>query len=153
MKKVLIVYFSVGGATEAMARYIAEGVRIAGHEAEVRKVSEIGEEKDLAGYDGYIFGCPTYHLDVPGPVNTFLSVAAGAGLKGKAGGAFSASGHPGGTPGGAARLLFDRMESLFAMKMTDLGPFNLTQGLFDHPDGMRACHDYGRAVGEMLTSG
>jgi flavodoxin len=149
-RKVMIAYFSAGGTTESMAGFIAEGVRIAGHEAEVRKISEIKSKADLAGYDGYVFGCPTYHLDIPEAMKEFLLVAESAGLEGKAGGTFSVSAHPGGSRTGTAGILFDRMESAFGMAMTNLGPFNLTEDLFDHPDAMRSCHDYGKAIGEML---
>ena len=55
MKKVLVAYFSKTGTTETMAEYIAEGVRITGHGADLRKVSEIKSEKDLEGYDGLYF--------------------------------------------------------------------------------------------------
>jgi len=41
MKKVLISYFSRTGKTQQMAEYIAEGIRISGHEAELRKISDI----------------------------------------------------------------------------------------------------------------
>jgi flavodoxin len=40
MKKVLIAYDSRTGKTQQMAEYIAEGVRISGNEAEVRKITE-----------------------------------------------------------------------------------------------------------------
>jgi flavodoxin len=150
-KKVLIAYFSQGGATESMAEYIAEGVRIAGYDAEVRKISAIKKGTDLAGYDGYVFGSPTYYSDIPETMKEFLLVAESADLEGKAGGAFSVSAHPGGGGReGTAGILFDRMESVFRMRMTNLGPFNLTEDLFDHPDAMRSCHDYGKAMGEML---
>ena len=67
MRNVLIVYLSLAGHTQTLAEYIAEGVRIAGCDAEVKKLSEIKNAKDLEGYDGYIFGCPTYHRDMLRP--------------------------------------------------------------------------------------
>jgi len=58
--------------------------------------------------------------------------------------------HPGGARG-AAGLIFDRMESALGMRMTGLGPFDLiTGGLFDRPDMMRACQDYGKAMGGLI---
>ena len=57
MKKVLISYFSRTGKTQQMAEYIAEGIRISGHDAELKKISDIKSEKELAGYDGYVLGC------------------------------------------------------------------------------------------------
>ena len=58
MKKVLISYFSRTGKTQQMAEYIAEGLRITGHDVDVKKISEIKSEKELSGYDGYLFGAP-----------------------------------------------------------------------------------------------
>jgi len=149
-KKVLIVYFSEGGTVESMAEFIGEGIRIAGHEADLKKVSEIKSGSDLQGYDGYVFGCPTYYSDVPEAMKEFLVTAESADLEGKAGGAFSVAAHPGGSSSGTAGIVFGKMETVFRMRMTNLGPFNLTEDLFDHPDAMRSCHDYGRAMGEML---
>ena len=57
MKKVLIVYDSRTGNTERMAEYVAEGIRMGGDEAELKKISEVKKEQDLQGYDGYAFGC------------------------------------------------------------------------------------------------
>ena len=150
MKKVLIAYLSHSGNTERMAQYIAEGVRIAGHEAELKDVSEIKTEKDLTGYDGYIFGCPTYHLGIPESFETFLSMAEKSKLGGKVGGAFGFRAHPSSGGGDAAGLIFERMESRFKMMMTSLGGFDMKGGLFEVIEEMHTCQEYGKAVGEML---
>ena len=88
MKKVLIAYFSRTGKTEKMAQYTAEGVRFSGHTAELMKISEIKNEKEFAEFDGFIFGCPTYHRDMTENMKTFLFLAQKANLEGKVGGAF-----------------------------------------------------------------
>ncbi len=158
MAKVLIVYLSWSGTTERMAGFVAEGVRIAGHEAEVRKATEIRNEGELRGFDGYVFGCPTENLDMPEPFKTFLSMAGKAGLEGKVGGAFSSRAHPASGGGAAAESVFKIMESELKMRMCDLGPFNLDgktsfnpeEKTVDGPEGMRACQDYGKSVGAML---
>jgi flavodoxin len=72
MKKVLISYFTRTGHTQQMAEYIAEGVRISENEAELKKINDIKNEKGLMGYDGYVFGSPTYHRTMPGAMETFL---------------------------------------------------------------------------------
>jgi flavodoxin len=150
MKKILVAYFSKTGTTETMAEYIAEGVRITGHEVDLKKVSEIKSEKDLEDYAGFIFGCPTYFLDMPEPFKRFLSIAEKAGLKGKVGGAFSSRAHPSSGEGGAAKNLFEMMESRLAMNMTNLGPFDLEGGLTEKEQDMHTCQEYGKAVAEML---
>ena len=72
MGKVMIAYFSRTGKTEQMAEYIAEGIRITGHDVELRKISDLKSEKDLLGFEGLVIGCPTYHRTMPGLVETFL---------------------------------------------------------------------------------
>jgi flavodoxin len=147
MKKVMVAYFSRTGQTQAMAQYIGEGVRISGHDAEVKKISEIKTEKDLAGYDAYVFGCPTYHRDMTDNFKTFLFLAQKAGLEGKTGGAFGSHTHS----GDAAKAIFDTMEFVFRMKMTSLGSFLLKDDVIGTTEGRRACQDYGKVIGEMLA--
>ena len=85
MAKVLIGYYSRTGITEKMAEFIAEGVRLTGNTAELKKISEIKDEKEMGGYDGFIFGCPTYHRDITAGMKTFLFLAEKANLVGKMG--------------------------------------------------------------------
>ena len=146
MKNVLIAYYSRTGMTKTMAEGIAEGVRIGGHNAEVKKISAIKEEKDFSGYDAYIFGCPTYHRDMTENFKTFLFLAQKAGLNGKVGGAFGSHTHS----GDAAKAIFETMEFVFKMKVTTLGSFLLKEEMIDTMEGRRACQDYGKAIGEML---
>ena len=146
MKKVMVAYVSRTGKTEKMAEYIAEGVRFLGHTADVKKVPEIKNEKQLDGYDGYIFGCPTYHRDMTENMKTFLFLAQKAKLAGKAGGAFGSHTHS----GDAAKLIFDTMEFVFKMNMVDLGSFILKEDKIENAEGMRSCQDYGKTVGEKL---
>ena len=146
MKRVLIAYYSRTGKTEKMAEDVAEGVRFSGNGAELKKISDIKSEKDFEGYDGYIFGCPTYHKDMTENFKTFLFLAQKGNLAGKFGGAFGSSTHTGEAP----KLIFDTMEFVFNMKMTNLGPFDLREKVATTDEGMRACQAYGRALGKML---
>ncbi len=157
MKKVLVAYYSRTGTTRQMAELIAEGVRITGQLADVTNVIEITDKDALLGYDGYIFGCPTYHLDMPERFKDFLSLVRTASLEGKVGGAFDCRTHPSSGEGSAAGLIFDFMETDCKMNMTNLGPFDLKPDwleakgeTIDSFAGFHACHDYGKAVGEML---
>ncbi len=146
MKKVLIAYDSRTGHTEKMAEYIAEGIRMGGNEVELKKIQSIKKEADLQGYDAYVLGCPTYHRDMTGGMKTFLFLMEKAGLEGKVGGAFGSYTHSGDAPG----YIYDTMEHVFRMKMTDLGSFNLKERLVDDPQGMRACQDYGKGINAKL---
>ncbi|MFQ5964289.1 MAG: flavodoxin domain-containing protein [Candidatus Scalinduaceae bacterium] len=148
MKKILIAYYSRTGKTEKMAEYIAEGIRFNGNNAEIKKLSVIKNEKELEGYDGYAFGCPTYHRDMTANMKTFLFLVEKAKLEGKAGGAFGAYTHSGDAP----KYIFDTMEHVFKMDMTQLGSFNLKEHLIETSEGMRACQDYGKSIGKILGS-
>jgi len=146
MKRVLIAYDSRTGNTEKMAEYIAEGVRMVGHEAELKKIATIKNEKELQGYDAYVFGSPTYHRDMTNGMKTFLFLAQKAGLGGKVGGAFGSYTHSGDAP----KLISDTMEYVFKMDVVDLGSFNLKEHVIETAEGLRACQDYGKAVGEKV---
>ena len=148
MKKVLIPYFSLTGKTEKMAEYIAEGIRISGQQSVTKKISDIKSATDLAGYDGYIFGSPTYHRDMADPMKTFLFLARKADLEGKLGSAFGSYTHSGDAPAS----IFETMQYVFKMDMFELGPFNLKEAIVETVEGMRACQDYGRVFGEKLGS-
>ena len=147
MAKVLIGYYSRSGNTEKMAEYIAEGVRLTGNTAEMKKIAEIKDEKDLGGYDGFIFGCPTYHRDLTAGMKTFLFLAEKANLVGKMGGAFGSYTHS----GESAEMIYDTMLYVFKMDMVDLGALNLKEQALKTDDGTRACQDYGKAIGQKFA--
>ncbi len=152
MKQVLIAYFSATGTTEKMAEYIAEGVRFSGQEVVTKKISEIKNPGDLAGYDGYIFGSPTYSLDLPGPMKKFLLVLEKAGLEEKLGGAFGSYAHDVGYKHDdyAPAIIFNALQDVCKMEPFELGPFNLKEDVVGTNEGLKACHDFGRAFGEKL---
>jgi flavodoxin len=146
MKKVLIAYFSLTGTTQKMAEYISEGVRMSGQEVTVKRISEIKASDDISGYDGYIFGCPTYHRDMTEPMKTFLFLARKCALEGKPAGAFGSYTHDGNAP----ELVFNTMQYVFKMEPFELGPFNLLEAKVDTSEGMHACQDYGKVFGETV---
>ncbi len=148
MKRVLVAYFSLTGKTEKMAEFIAEGVRFAGHQAVVKKMADIKTAEALSGYDGYIFGSPTYYRDMAEPAKTFLFLGRKAGLGGKLGGSFGAYSHDGSAP----KIILDTLEHVFNMGTSRLGSLNLTEAVIDTTDGMRACQAYGKDFGEQLGS-
>ncbi len=146
MSKVLVAYESRTGNTAKMAEFIAEGIRMGGHEAAVKKLSDLKKDEDLLGYEGYVLGCPTYHRDMTQSMKQFLFRMEKAELQGKAGGAFGSYTHSGDAPS----YVYDTMEFVFKMSMTNLGAFNLKEHLVSATDGMRACQDYGKAVTSLF---
>ena len=146
MAKVLIAYFSLNGNTENMAQYIGEGVRFSGNEAIVKKVSDITKAEDLEGYDGYIFGSPTYHRDMAGSVKTFLFMAKKANLEGKLAGAFGSYTHSGDAP----NMVLETMEYVYKMEPFNLQSLNQLEKDVGTQEGIKTCQDYGRVFGDNL---
>jgi flavodoxin len=146
MTKILIAFASVTGNTEKMAQYIAEGIRFSGSEVISKNISAIQEAGELDGFDGYIFGSPTYHRDITKNMKTFLFLAKRANLEGKLAGAFGSYTHSGDAPS----ILLETMEYVYKMEPFKLSSFNLKEALIDTPDGIRACQDYGKNFGLEL---
>ncbi len=146
MGKVLVAYYSLTGRTQRMADFIAEGIRFTEHQAVVKKMSDLKSADELHGYDGYIFGSPTYHHDMAGPVKNWLFVAREGDLKGKLAGAFGSYTHSGDAP----KMVLDTMQYVYKMRPFYLGSFRLLEAKVETQEGMRGCHDYGRTFGEKL---
>lgn len=146
MKRILVAYVSRTGKTEKMAEYIAEGLRFSGNEAVVKKISEISNEKQMEEFDGFVFGCPTYHRDMTPGMKNFLFLAEKANLLGKIGGAFGPYTHS----GEAAPMVFDTMKFVFKMDTVDLGALSIKEAIVETQEGIKACQDYGKAVGQKF---
>ncbi len=63
MTSIAVVYWSDTGNTEAMAGYVAEGVRSAGGDAHVMGADSFGPD-DVRKYDAIAFGCPAMGSEV-----------------------------------------------------------------------------------------
>ena len=156
MKRVLIAYYSRTGYTEKMAEFIAEGIRFSGNQVTIKKVSDMKKATDIDGYDGYVFGSPTFYQTIAEPMKTFLFLAEKADLKGKLAGAFGSYSHEGNAPG----MILDTMQYIFNMETFELGALKLKEhelAIFDshnpataQSETMRACQQYGKAFGEKL---
>jgi flavodoxin len=153
MKRVLVAYFSAMGTTAKMAEYIAEGVRFSGKEAVTKRIGDI-KATEIAGYDGYIFGSPTYSLDVPEKVKIFFLAVNKADLEGKMGGAFGSYTHDVSYKHEhyAPAIIFDTLQQTYDMKPFELGPFTLKEELIGTSEGTKTCQDYGRVFGEKLDN-
>ena len=119
MAKVLVLYYSMYGHIETMARAVAEGAqKVDGVEVTVKRVPETmsGEAflpaggktqntpqatpQELADYDAIIFGTPTRFGNMAGQMRTFLDQTGGlwasGALHGKLASVFSSTGTGGG---------------------------------------------------------
>lgn len=144
MPKALIVYTTRKEETLKIAELIAEGLRFSAVDVTMVDAKDIKKEGDLAGYDAYVFGSPTYHGEMTNSMKTFLFLAEKAGLSGKAGGAFGAFGWSGEAP----ERIYETMKNIFDMDMVN-GPLMLkSSGL---QGGMKMAQDYGREIAAKIS--
>lgn len=114
MARVLVLYYSSYGHIEKMANAVAEGVRFAGGQADIRRVPELMPEKDakeagmkldqaaplavvaeLPEYDAIVFGTPTRFGNMAAQMRNFLDQTGELWMKGsligKVGSCFTSS--------------------------------------------------------------
>jgi len=115
MAKVLVLYYSMYGHVETMAKAVAEGARsVAGTEVTIKRVPELMPEEaarkagvkldqeapiatvdELANYDAIIFGTPTRFGNMAAQMRNFLDQTGrlwmSGGLIGKVGSVFTSS--------------------------------------------------------------
>ena len=144
MGNFLIVYATRSDETKKIGELIAEGIRISGHEAVLKKVNEIKNEEDLKGYDGYAFGSATYHGEMITSMKQLLFIAERAELEGKPGSSFGAYGWSGEAPG----RIYDTMENIYNMKMVSGGPLMLKASWIG--GGIQAAQEYGKSLTAMI---
>ena len=142
MARILVLYYSSYGHTSQMAEAVAEGVREAGHEADIRRVpetapaevaqaagfssnpnhQEIGGPDELAAYDGVVVGAPTRFGRMPSQMASFWDRAGGlwmsGALVGKVGAAFTSTAAQ---HGGQETTLFSILTNLLHMGCTIVG--------------------------------
>jgi len=145
MAKVLVTYATRSGNTKEISELIAEGIRMGGMQASVKNVLDIKTEKDLEGYDAYVFGSATYHGDMMGSLKTMLFLCEKVSLEGKPGGAFGAFGGSGEAPD----RIYQTMKNIFKMNMTS-DPLRLKSCSLE--GGTKMAQDYGREIAKKLMS-
>ena len=141
MAKVLVLYYSAYGHIETMANAVAEGVRSAGAQVDIKRVPELVPEdiarksyykldqaapiakvEDLANYDAIIVGVGTRFGRMASQMAHFLDQAGGLWLKGalhgKVGGAFTSTATQ---HGGNEATLFSIITNLMHFGMVIVG--------------------------------
>jgi flavorubredoxin len=145
MAHALIIYNTRKGATREIGNLIANGLTAAGITVVMKDAAEIKSEKDLVGYDAYLFGSATYHGEMMEFMKRILFLAEKAGLKGRVGGAFGAFGWSGEAPG----RIFNTMLHIMGMRMVD-EPLRLKSP--SDPQAAEKAAEYGRMVADKLTT-
>jgi NAD(P)H dehydrogenase (quinone) len=141
MARILVLYYSSYGHIAQMAEAVAEGVRDAGHTAEIRHVpetappevaqaagfqpmrhDEIEGPMALAEYDGIIVGAPTRYGRMPSQMAAFWDQTGGLwvqnALVGKVGAVFTSTAAQ---HGGQETTLFSMITNLLHMGCTIVG--------------------------------
>jgi len=120
MKKILVLYYSMYGHTETLAKAVVEGAKsVSGVEVDIKRVPElmpedmarnagvkldqdapIAEVEDLSNYDAIIFGTPTRFGNMTAQMRNFLDQTGSLWMKGalidKIGSVFTSTGTGGG---------------------------------------------------------
>jgi len=135
---IVIVYDTMWGSTEEMARRILEGAAAAGstvklHRLTTSPLSDI--MTDILEAGGVLVGCPTQHNDVLATMGGFLTYLKGLRPVNKIGGAFSAYGWA----GGAQKTI---EESLAASGIT-VESSQLAFKWKADAEGQKQCFDFG----------
>lgn len=144
MAKALVVYATKNGETRRIGDLIAEGMRFEGVDVVIKQASEITDNSELEGYEGYVFGSPTYHGTMLKAMETLLFRLENLPLSGAVGASFGAFGWSGEAP----PRIFDTMAHVFGMKMVK-EPLMLKAASLG--GGMKMAQDYGREVARAMT--
>lgn len=121
MKKVAVVYHSAQGHTEYLAKRVVEGVRsVPGIDVSLIKAETLADAPgQLTGYDGFIWGSPTYLGGVSGVFKSFMDATGrlwrDQQLRGKLASGFTVSSLPAG----------DKQTTLLSMFV-----FSMQHGMF-----------------------
>jgi NAD(P)H dehydrogenase (quinone) len=141
MPKLLVLYYSMYGHVEKLANAVAEGARsVAGVEVTVKRVPEtmspeaakqygvkldqaapLADPKELANYDGIIFGTPTRFGNMAGQMRTFLDQTGSLWVKGTLVGKVSSVVASTGTGGGNESTILTFIPTLLHHGMIYVG--------------------------------
>jgi len=147
-EKAIVVYDTMWGSTQIMARYIAEGIASKGVEVQVYRISDSDRSviiKEILDAAAVVIGSPTLNNGMFPDVADFTIYLEGLRPKGRIGAAFGSFGWG----GGATKELRERMES-GGLEM----PFeDLEIRYVPDEDGRRKCYQYGEEIGARIAGG
>jgi NAD(P)H dehydrogenase (quinone) len=154
MPKVLIVYDSKTGNTEAMALAVSKGAeQISGVEVTVKKAEQTKMD-DLLAADAIIMGSPTYYGQMSAKLKALLdaSIKVHKKLTGKVGAAFTSSG---GTSTGAETTLISILQAMLVHGMIIQGRaddkhYGATAVGNPKLRDLQYCEELGKSVAELV---
>jgi NAD(P)H dehydrogenase (quinone) len=151
---VLVIYHSITGNTEKMARSVADGVRSAGADVTLKRATDI-TSADLKAAGGIIIGSPTYYGLMAAEVKQIFdrSIDVRGQLENKVGAAFTSSGSP---EGGNQTALLSILHAMLIHSMIVVGDPMATGGHFGiisvgipNSNTLEACEQLGARVAEL----
>ncbi len=153
MPKVLVVYDTMTGNTEAMASSVAKGAEKAGVEVTVKKAEETKPDDFLAA-DGIILGSPVYFGQMSGTLKALLdeTIKIHKKLDGKVGAVFASSG---GIASGGETTMLSMIEAMLIHGMIVQGRADdrhygvSVEGVPKKRD-LTDCETLGRRVAELV---
>ncbi len=113
MAKVLIIYETRNGKTRIISDFIADEIKAAGIEVDIKNIGSFQSYDDLKYYDAFIFGSATVVGSMMPGMKEFLINLEKKELKGKIGGAFGTFGCCGKGP----ILIYTEMKKKLGMNM------------------------------------
>ena len=143
MKKVAVVYWSGSGNTEEMAKAVVEGVKKGGADVTLKRFEDFKVD-DMAGFDGFLFGCPATGTEElqEDYVEPFFAEAE-AKLSGVPLGLFGSYGWGGGA---FMETWTERARAAGAKLVAD----GLAVENAPDDDGLKACEELGEALAKSL---
>jgi flavodoxin I len=143
MAKAIIVYDTVSGNTELMAKEIEKGMKEAGVEVVVKKALDAKIE-DLKDVDAVVLGCPTYYDDLISSIKWFLTEMRKVDLKGKVGAVFGSYGWK-----AVLEHMYAPMKNIFGMEMVDPSLKKKMTELITE-EGKRECREFGKKIADKI---
>ena len=153
---VLVVYYSLTGNTEKMARAVADGVRLVPQAAAVTKRAGEVSSDDLKNADGLVLGSPTYWGNMAAPMKAFIDdwwLKYKVPLTDKVGGAFASGG---GETGGKENVIYSLNLAMMNGGMIIIGPLEAGFGQSGvsaldpvNDKALKECRDLGQRVASV----
>jgi NAD(P)H dehydrogenase (quinone) len=154
MPKILVVYDSRSGNTEAMALAVAKGAEKAGDLVVTVKRAEQTKSSDLLAADGIIMGSPTYFGQMSAKLKAVIddSIKVHKDLTGKVGGAFTSSG---GTASGGETTLLSIVQAMLIHGMIVQGRaddkhYGVAVTGTPSKEDLADCEELGKRVAEIV---
>ena len=144
-KKIVIAYETMWGATEKIARKIAEGVTAAGIEVKLYNVAESDRTEIITRMltaQGFLFGSSTHDNDMLPNIAAFLEIVKGLKPKGRQVGFFGSYGWAGGA--------VKEMQEVLKDSGVDINAGGVSIKYVPDKEELKACFEFGNQFAKLL---